>query len=555
MNTIKIKYRCNGKKYILKNEKSPFLDADIKFLEDRISVILKPKAEIELLGAEIAIKHKFAKGEIFFANGYQSWSTSKEYSKGELQLGVSPIIPFNIFRKKAGNSTDIWFCKDEKMFGVFHSHCYTYFKNHLANGDLLFYGSLAEKSGYTVFHMNTHTGNLTIKKDVEGAIISDQFVAFDIVIEKGSMDHVFDNYFDKLQIAKPRFDHFSGYTSWYNYFKNITEEIIMRDLVALDSVSDKIDIYQIDDGYQNFVGDWTELNSTKFPKGMQYIADEIHKKGYKAGIWLAPLNAETNSNVFKNHQDWLVCDNKGQPLKVCDGWSGAYALDIYNADARQHIKDFFDIILNQWGYDMVKLDFLYSGAQHPRNGKTRGEVMHDTMQLLRECCGDKIILGCGVPLAPSFGVVDACRISCDMNTYYLNKMPHKIHLNDEYPSTQMAINNSIFRHHLNGRAFTNDPDVFFLRDINIEFTDQQKELLYTINHIYGNVLFMSDNVADYDHDKIDLLGRIFAKSQYKIVNVDRDRRFYKLTLEDKDHKSHIIKFDIKTGKNNIKSLI
>ena len=75
---------------------------------------------------------------------------------------------------------------------------------------------------------------------------------------------------------------------------------------------------------------------------------------------------------------------------------------------------------------MVKLDFLYSEAMQPRNGKSRGQIMCEAMDFLRECVGEeKLILGCGVPLGPSFGVVDACRISCDVDLKYLPKYYNK----------------------------------------------------------------------------------------------------------------------------------
>ena len=36
------------------------------------------------------------------------------------------------------------------------------------------------------------------------------------------------------------------------------------------------------------------------------------------------------------------------------------------------------------------------------------------MELLRTWCGQKQILGCGVPVMPAFGLVDYCRVSCDV---------------------------------------------------------------------------------------------------------------------------------------------
>ena len=126
----------------------------------------------------------------------------------------------------------------------------------------------------------------------------------------------------------------------------------------------------------------------------------------------------------------------------CQGWGGAYTLDIYNPDVRAYIKKVFDTVLNVWGYDMVKLDFLYSECMFPRNGKSRGTIMCEAMEFLRECCGEKLILGCGVPLGAAFGKVDACRISCDVDLTYKGKIYNHIHVNNEMLSAQSAINNS-----------------------------------------------------------------------------------------------------------------
>ena len=103
--------------------------------------------------------------------------------------------------------------------------------------------------------------------------------------------------------------------------------------------------------------------------------------------------------------------------------------------------------------------------------------MCEAMDFLRDCVGeDKLILGCGVPLGPSFGVVDACRISCDVDLKYSPKYYNKMGINLELPSAQNAITNSVFRRQLNGRVFCNDPDVFFLRDKNLTFTKEQRHL-------------------------------------------------------------------------------
>ena len=66
-----------------------------------------------------------------------------------------------------------------------------------------------------------------------------------------------------------------------------------------------------------------------------------------------------------------------------------------NEEVRAYIKKVFDTVLNEWGFDLVKLDFLYAAAIEPLNGNCRAKVMYDAMDLLRECVGDKLILGVG----------------------------------------------------------------------------------------------------------------------------------------------------------------
>jgi hypothetical protein len=82
----------------------------------------------------------------------------------------------------------------------------------------------------------------------------------------------------------------------------------------------------------------------------------------------------------------------------------------------------FDTVLNKWGFDMVKLDFLFAAAMIPQRGKSRGEIMTDAMEFLREVVGpNKIILGCGVPLGPSWRKVDYCRIGSDVAPWWEGK--------------------------------------------------------------------------------------------------------------------------------------
>lgn len=551
MNNLKfvITYFHNNMKIVSNLAENEHYKMEYEADDNHFRAKIVPKTEIELFRADVVFDYKFPDFSKFFGNGYQAWTTSKEYSSGEKMQDIMPIAAGRL-RNVAGISADTRFVEFPKNAGEFYSHTYTYVKN---ENTFDFFGSLTEKQGFTVIYADMNKNTITFSKDVEGVTTADAYELFDMVMYSGSYDEVFDKYFSEMGLKKPRIDHMSGYTSWYNYFQKIDENIIIRDLNALDRFKEKVSIFQIDDGYETFVGDWLDYNPKKFPKGMNYIADEIHKKGYNAGIWLAPFNLQIKSRTYKEHPDWVIKEN-GRPQLGVFGWGGAYTMDIYNAEAREYIRHFFDVILNRWGYDMVKLDFLYSQCLTPRNNKSRGTIMCESMAFLRECCGDKLILGCGVPLGASFGYVDACRISCDVDLNYGGIYYNKLHVNNEIPSAQNAINNAVFRRHLNGRAFCNDPDVFFLRYSNLKFTMEQKLLLAGINHLLGGVLFVSDNAQEYKPHDVSNAFKFFSKPDVKILSADQCEDDFTIHCV-LDGREQTLQFNIKTGKSNIKQLL
>ncbi len=549
-----IKYEYNGRIYENSKLKCDNYSLELSINDDGIQCTLAPNVKMKLIEFSISAIKKFDENELFFANGYQSWTTSREFGRDDTLDGISKLAGLTEKTKALSEiSGDYSFAQYGKK-GVFHSYTYTYFRV----GDRVeLFGSCDERYGYTVFSVSYETNRFTIAKDVDGLETDDEIILLDITCFNGGYNEVFDKYFGSMNLRKPKVDHLSGYTSWYNYFQKINEEIILRDLDGLDRAKNSVSIFQVDDGYESKVGDWLVPDYRKFPNGMKPIADAIHAKGYLAGIWIAPFSAQRSSVIAKDHPDWLIKDNAtGKPLLGCVGWGGAYTLDIYNGEVREYIRNFFNVILNDWGFDMVKLDFLYSEAMQPRNGKSRGQIMCEAMDFLRECVGEeKLILGCGVPLGPSFGVVDACRISCDVDLKYLPKYYNKMGINLELPSAQNAITNSVFRRHLNGRVFCNDPDVFFLREKNLTFTKEQKLLLAKINNLCGDVLFVSDNAGDYSDEDIELLKKFFKKNECLITSAGFISENEIQVCYTEGEKKKTLEFNLATGKSNVEKLI
>jgi hypothetical protein len=302
-------------------------------------------------------------------------------------------------------------------------------------------------------------------------------------------------------------------------------------------------VFQIDDGY-TVVGDWLDYNLGKFPRGMAFIADQVRSKGLIPGLWLAPFLASKTSKIVSQHPDWFLkiptCGNPSlctfeedahvkklgwdrvQNTHCCFGFhnegyprsapnrspssssstlyemmlthpafSGAYALDIENAEVRSHLAHVFRVVTREWGFKMLKLDFLFAAAQVARNGKTRGQLMWEAMQMVRGWAGpDTVLLGCGVPLGSSFMVVDYCRIGCDVGASWDTAQRH-FH-DREYISCVNSLTSTLSRWALSGRFFGNDPDVFFIRDWRMGLTLAERKTLMLLNHLLGHLVFCSD---------------------------------------------------------------
>lgn len=491
---------------------------DLRQTENGLTLTVIPKKEISDISFYLERGYEYPQDSRFFANGFQSWTDTKEFAKNEL-MADEGIVGKGLFGKSpfgmnlVGNYT---FVEQSKECGVFHSISFAYIRNEKS---IDFFGSLNDRTGYTIIYADMNKNTLRFSKDVEGITIIEPYELLDLYFDNGGYDEVFDRYFAKMNVKPLTDKKIKGYTSWYNYYQNINEKIILRDLDAISKKTDKVNTFQIDDGYQTSVGDWLSINKTKFPNGMKPIVEKIHAKGWQAGLWLAPFGAQKGSKLASEHSDWLVKGKNGKPIMVGANWGGFYAIDIDNTDARAYIKNVFDTVLNDWGFDLVKLDFLYATAVVPLHNKTRGQLAYESIDFLRECVGNKQILGCGVQQMPCFGKVEYMRIGADMDLGWKHKFFRNL-THREDVSTPNAIHNSVYRRCLNNRAFLCDPDVFLLRRSNIQFTFEQQKVLAKFIKLFGSVLFMSDNVQEYDDEQMAVFNDTLADDDMQIVAIN-----------------------------------
>lgn len=514
---LKFTYKADNKIKTVERQNDD-VSFDLRQSANGLKLTVIPKKQISDISFYLERNYEYQTDSRFFANGFQSWTDTKEFTRNEM-MADEGLIGRGIFGKSPFGINlvgDYTFVEQPKEYGNFHAISFAYVRN---DKKVDLFASLNDRTGYTIIYADMNKNTLRFSKDVEGIKITEPYELLDLYFDNGGYDEVFDRYFAKMNVKPLTDKKIKGYTSWYNYYQNISEDIILRDLEAISKKTDKVNTFQIDDGYQTAVGDWLSINKTKFPNGMKPIVEKIHAKGWQAGLWLAPFGAQKGSKLASEHSDWLVKGKNGKPITVGANWGGFYAIDIDNADARAYIKNVFDTVLNDWGFDLVKLDFLYATAVVPLHNKTRGQLAYESIDFLRECVGDKQILGCGVQQMPCFGKVEYMRIGADMALGWKHKFFRNL-THREDVSTPNAIHNSVYRRCLNGRAFLCDPDVFLLRKTNIHFTPEQQKVLAKFIKLFGSVLFMSDNVDEYDDEQLAVFNDTLADDDAKVVAIN-----------------------------------
>ena len=523
---MKIYYYKNNKKYSNFDDCQDF-SVEMTKRNGKTTVTIIAKEDIKLEKAVDLLPIPTNRHDLYFFNGYQSWTDTKEFKlvDRERDIRKSPHIISHVFSMAA--------------YGDNHFYKYSIRKSH---GYDLFYSK--GKCESFIYNLNFNVAYLVIEmiKDRRNTlrITSD---LRGLKLNKGESVKVFDYYY--FPSFKEGIDSFYkhlplmnkekifGYTSWYNYYQNINEDIILRDLDALDN---RFNLFQIDDGYESYVGDWLEVDKKKFPNGLEPIVKKIHAKGFKAGLWLAPFVAEEKSKLFKEHRDWFARGKGGALIKAGGNWSGHYALDLENKEVRDYIEKCLKHYMDM-GFDFFKLDFLYAAGLPSFEGKTRCMAQKEAYDFLRKVLEGKLILGCGANLINSFGSFDYLRIGPDVSLKF-DDVAYMRLFHRERPSTKVTLQNTIFRSIYDQRLFANDPDVFLLRDNNIGLSFAQRKALTKINALFGSVLMTSDNIAEYDEakkqvlkDSLDIFENATNKSFVKKGNSIK----INYTLHDKEH--------------------
>lgn len=154
-----------------------------------------------------------------------------------------------------------------------------------------------------------------------------------------------------------------GWSSWNTYRVNINEALICKQadaMVEQGLLATGYSYVNIDDGFFGYRDKEGLLHThdQRFPNGIKPVADYIHSKGLKAGIY-----SDAGSNTCGS-----IWDNDRNGVGV-----GLYGFERQDAD----------LYFNKWGFDFIKIDYCGAGQQLDLDERKR---YTEIVEAIREVC-------------------------------------------------------------------------------------------------------------------------------------------------------------------------
>jgi alpha-galactosidase len=292
----------------------------------------------------------------------------------------------------------------------------------------------------------------------------------------------------------------AGWCSWYCFGPRVTAQNVLDNLDAIARNIPELKYIQLDDGYQAAMGDWLETGNA-FGGDIRKVLAEIRRRGFEPAIWVAPFIAEAGSRVFREHPDWFMRGDDGQPLNservTFRGWRRGpwYALDGTNPAVQKHFEELFRTLRNEWGCTYFKLDANFWGAMH--GGRlhdpkaTRVEAYRRGMEAIRRGAGDAFLLGCNHPVWASFGLIHGSRSSDDISRKW-EKFTRVARLN-------------LSRNWQNGRLWWNDPDCVVLTG---DLPEEEFRFHATAAYASGGLMLSGDDLTRIAPERLAMLRRM-----------------------------------------------
>ena len=169
---------------------------------------------------------------------------------------------------------------------------------------------------------------------------------------------------------------------WWSYEDNHISESVYRANVAV-AAEMGVDVCVLDAGWfgpsdpgtfwEHYRGDWHQVNTARFPEGLRPIADDVHARGMKFGLWCEIEAVGPKAEIARTRPE-LVASREGETLGyICLG----------SPEGREWAYETLSRLIKEHDLDWIKLDFNLdpgAGCDRTDHGHGNGDGLYEHYQ-------------------------------------------------------------------------------------------------------------------------------------------------------------------------------
>ena len=298
------------------------------------------------------------RGEVWMSHLYGSWANEGRLVQEPVSQGIKMITNHDGARNSHTDHAEVMFSLDgrpQELFGDVIGAALCYWGNYklkVVTDDTeyhyFFAGIDEENSEYHLKKGETFTTpHLALTFSKEGL---------------SGVSRNFHRWGRKYMLANGQTERKILLNSWEGVYFDINQQGM--DQMMADIASMGGELFVMDDGWfgdkyprkvdNSSLGDWV-VDKTKLPEGIEGLLRDAKKHGIKFGIWIEPEMANTVSELYEKHPDWVI---KAPKRDLALGRGGTQVvLDLCNPKVQDFVFSIVDNLMTKYPeIDYIKWD-------------------------------------------------------------------------------------------------------------------------------------------------------------------------------------------------------
>ena len=287
---------------------------------------------------------------------------------------------------------------------------------------------------------------------------------------KGGVSRAFHRWARRYKLTGGNLTHDILLNSWEGVYFKVNQKEMDEMMAAFSALGGEL--FVMDDGWfgnkyprnsgNSSLGDW-DVCREKLPEGVEGLVRSAKSHGIKFGIWIEPEMANTRSELYENHPDWILCV-KDRPLSKGRGGT-QIVLDLCNPKVQDFVFSVVDRLMTanpdiaymKWDCNAYLMDY---GSQYlPANRQSHIAIeyqrgLEKVLRRIRQKYPDLVMQACAggggrvnygmLPWFNEFWPSD--------DTDALQRIYLQCGISHFYPAVAMASHVSANKNHQTGRT-------------------------------------------------------------------------------------------------------